>query len=122
MTGLDRVISDKVRWFSLQDQIKREGANKVELAKKSRKGGVKAGKSVVVQTSPVLHSQTLDCVKINDKADTENKRGTKKVSPRKSTKQNDLSIEKVGLVFYSVTTSVSTIVRFKIKMFSSNVV
>lgn len=103
MTGLDRVISDKVRWFSLQDQIKREGANnKVELAKKSRKGGVKAGKSVVVQTSPVLHSQTLDCVKINDKADTENKRGTKKVSPRKSTKQNDLSIEKVGLVFYFI--------------------
>lgn len=120
MTGLDRVISDKVRWFSLQDQIKREGANKVELAKKSRKGGVKAGKSVEVQTSPVLHSQTVS--KINDKADTEIKRGTKKVSPRKSTKQNDLSIEKVGLVFYSVTTSVSTIVRFKIKMFSSNVV
>lgn len=100
MTGLDRVINDKVRWFSLRDQIKREGANKVELAKKSRKGGVKAGKSVVVQTSPVFHSQTVDCVKINEKTDTENKRGAKKVSPRKSTKQNDLSIEKVGFILF----------------------
>lgn len=75
--------------------MKRDPDSKIEPEIKSRKRGVKAGKSVEVQTSSGWDSQMDGCAISTGK---ENKKKAKKVSPQKSKKQ----IEKVSLVFCSI--------------------